>query len=92
MQDETMRLISDAVENFEVSGLSRAEAIAKVNADSKRLNDLGRENYKRLAGGAEARATQARLPLNALQRRALFPEDSYDVPVNQLIIRGLLGQ
>ena len=90
MQDETMRLISDAVENFEVSGLSRAEAIAKVNADSKRLNDLGRENYKRLAGEAEARATQARLPLNALQRRALFPEDSYDVPVNQLIIRGLL--
>lgn len=92
MQDETMRLISDAVENFEVSGLSRAEAIAKVNADAKRLNDLGRENYKRLAGEAEARATQARLPLNALQRRALFPEDSYDVPVNQLIIRGLLGQ
>jgi len=31
-------------------------------------------------------------PAGTAQRRALFPEDSYDVPVNQLIIRGLLGQ
>lgn len=28
--------------------------------------------------------------LNAAQRRELFPLDSYDVPVDQLIIRGLL--
>jgi hypothetical protein len=47
--------------------------------------------YRRLAGEAEARAVEKRLPLNAAQRRALFPEDSYDVPINQLIIRGLLG-
>lgn len=46
--------------------------------------------YKNLAGEAEARATQARIPLDAAQRRALFPEDSYDVPVNGLIVRGLL--
>jgi hypothetical protein len=52
----------------------------------------GKELYKRLAGEAEARATQARIPLDAAQRRALFPEDSYDVPVNQLIVRGLLGK
>jgi hypothetical protein len=48
--------------------------------------------YKRLAGEAEARATQARIPLGATERRALFPLDSYDVPLDQLIIRGLLGQ
>lgn len=42
--------------------------------------------YQRLAGEAEARATQARMPLNALQRRDLFPFDSYDVPVDQLIM------
>ena len=48
--------------------------------------------YKNLAGEAEARATQARIPLDASQRRALFPEDSYDVPMNQLIVRGLLGK
>jgi hypothetical protein len=46
--------------------------------------------YRRLAGEAEARAVEKRLPLDAAQRRALFPEDSYDVPINQLIIRGLL--
>ena len=48
------------------------------------------EAYARLAGEAEARATQARIPLDAAQRRALFPEDSYDLPINQLIVRGLL--
>jgi len=48
------------------------------------------EYYRRLAGEAEARATQARIPLDATQRRSTFPEDSYDVPINQLIVRGLL--
>jgi hypothetical protein len=46
--------------------------------------------YQNLAGEAEARATQARIPLDATQRRSTFPEDSYDVPINQLIVRGLL--
>ena len=48
------------------------------------------ELYRRLAGEAEARATQARMNMNAAQRREVFPLDSYDVPVDQLIIRGLL--
>lgn len=48
------------------------------------------EAYWKLAGEAEARATQSRLNMDAAQRRATFPEDSYDVPINQLIIRGLL--
>lgn len=43
--------------------------------------------YKRLAGEAESRATEARMNLNAQQRRDLFPLDSYDVPIDQLIIR-----
>jgi hypothetical protein len=52
--------------------------------------ELSFDAYKKLAGEAEARATQARIPLDAAQRRAKFPLDSYDVPVDQLIIRGLL--
>ena len=44
--------------------------------------------YKNLAGEAEARATQARMNMNAAQRRDVFPLDSYDVPIDQLIIRG----
>lgn len=58
--------------------------------------------YRALAGEAEARATQARMNMNAAQRREVFPLDSYDVPVDQLIVRrtsdgpqmstGLLGK
>ena len=43
--------------------------------------------YQRLAGEAEARATQARMNMTPEQRRAAFPEESYDVPINQLIIK-----
>lgn len=50
------------------------------------------EAYYRLAGEAEARATQARMNMNAQQRRDVYPFDSYDVPTDQLIVRGLLGQ
>lgn len=45
------------------------------------------EMYRRLAGEAEARATQARMNLTPEQRLALFPADSYDVPLDQLIVR-----
>jgi len=45
------------------------------------------ESYRRLAGEAEARATQKRRNLTDEQRRAEFPERSYDVPINELIIR-----
>jgi hypothetical protein len=43
--------------------------------------------YRRLAGEAEARATQARMGLTQQQRRELFPLESYDVPLNELVIR-----
>ncbi len=44
-----------------------------------------REQYKRLAGEAEARAVQARMGMTKEQRRQTFPFSSYDVPVNELI-------
>ena len=44
--------------------------------------------YRRLAGEAEARATQSRMNMNMDQRLNTYPLDSYDVPVDQLIIRG----
>lgn len=46
-----------------------------------------RDAYHRLAGEAEARAVQERMRLTPAQRRALFPLDSYDVPINSLIYR-----
>ena len=43
--------------------------------------------YQRLAGEAEARAVQKRMNMTDTQRRVIFPYESYDVPVNQLIVR-----
>lgn len=43
--------------------------------------------YRRLAGEAEARAVQSRMNMTPKQRGLLFPLDSYDVPLDQLIIR-----
>jgi hypothetical protein len=46
--------------------------------------------YLRLAGEAEARAVESRINLSPEQRLQMFPLESYDVPINQLIIRNLL--
>jgi hypothetical protein len=40
--------------------------------------------YQRLMGEAEARATASRRLLTPEQRRATFPAQSYDMPINQL--------
>lgn len=41
--------------------------------------------YKSLAGEAEARAVQTRMNMTPEQRRATFPEESYDVPIKNLV-------
>jgi hypothetical protein len=43
--------------------------------------------YQRLAGEAEARAVQSRMNMTPQQRLATYPYQSYDVPINQLIVR-----
>lgn len=49
--------------------------------------DEGYDLYRRLLGEAEARAVQARMNMTPAERRATFPLDSYDVPIDQLIVR-----
>lgn len=44
-------------------------------------------SYWNNAGEAEARATQKRMMMDAAQRRNVFPADSYDAPLSDLIIR-----
>ena len=46
--------------------------------------------YNRLGGEAEARAVQARMNMTPAQRAQTFPLKSYDVPINELILKGLL--
>jgi hypothetical protein len=54
---------------------------------NQKLSANAEEAYRRLAGEAEARAVQSRMNMTPAQRRATFPEESYDVPLNELIIR-----
>jgi len=56
-----------------------------IEAEKRAKNPT--EAYRRLAGEAEARATQKRMDMTAQERRAMFPEDSYDVPLEELIVR-----
>lgn len=49
------------------------------------------EQYRRQMGEAEARAAAARRMLTPEQRRQLFPEDSYDMPITDLLYRDPLG-
>jgi hypothetical protein len=69
----------------------------ELKVDFDNLNSLNQKlgkyalspqaKYERLAGEAEARAVQARMNMDAGQRRATYPLDSFDVPVDQLITR-----
>lgn len=54
---------------------------------NQKLSANAEEAYRRLAGEAEARAVQSRMNMTPEQRLATFPEESYDVPLNELIIR-----
>lgn len=48
--------------------------------------------YRNLAGEAEARAVQYRRGYDPDERAIMFPYDSYDVPVSELIVRMMRGQ
>jgi hypothetical protein len=58
---------------------------SQLNKDD--LYDMAFRQYRQLAGEAEARAVQKRMNMTPEQRRTTFPEESYDVPINQLMIR-----
>jgi hypothetical protein len=81
--------------------VARANAKQQMDFYGKKIEPLRdlrgvttpEEAYTRLAGEAEARATQARMNMNMAQRREVFPLDSWDVPLDQLIVRrGLLDE
>lgn len=73
--------------------LASEQEAQKLRNWAGRIDEFGDgmvyDAYRSLAGEAEARATQARMNMTPEQRRASFPLDSYDVPLNQLIIQGL---
>lgn len=72
-------------------GVQKREGFAR-GGDSGQFNQQStpyspRQAYQRLAGEAEARAVQKRLDYTPEQRRAIYPLDDYDVPLDELIFR-----
>ena len=61
------------------------DALSFLSAEDMKRTPFGQ--YQRLAGEAEARATEARLNLTNAERRAKFPYESYDMPKTELIIQ-----
>lgn len=76
--------------SISLSGLSPDEILAKLESTRRSPS----ENYRRLAGEAEARLVQRRMNLSPEQRLQYYPytEGQYglDVPYNELIVKGLL--
>jgi hypothetical protein len=75
-----------SIDNFNFNINRLKNAMSKLETTGADRDPMWQ--YRHLAGEAEARATQARMNMDMAQRRATFPLDSYDVPANQLIIRG----
>jgi uncharacterized protein YqeY len=63
------------MDKYKPDAIKAAETIAKYK-DIKALTP--EEQYMRSAGEAESRAIQSRMNLNMDERRALFPEQSFD--------------
>jgi Large polyvalent protein associated domain 23 len=90
----------DAVfKQWEAESAGKFPAVERATALEKSLGEQkvplspppefiqGEDVYRQLMGEAEARAVQARLPYDSARRRATPPWQSYDVPLNSLIIR-----
>ena len=77
--DSTTHELQHAVQNQEGWQSGGTEAMFK---DLPNMSAF--EQYRRMASEAEARAAASRRTLTLEQRRALFPEESYDIPLGQL--------
>jgi hypothetical protein len=71
------------MDKYKPDAIKAAETIAKYK-DIKALTP--EEQYMRSAGEAESRAIQSRMNLNMDERRALFPEQSFDRNMKDLIV------
>lgn len=78
--DSTTHELQHAVQNLEGFQPGGTESMFGLGEEAF-------QKYRLLAGEAEARAAAARRLMNEQQRRATFPLTSYDVPINQLILK-----
>ena len=88
-----MDLVNDYAENPS----SQLEEISNFYGLNRRSSAMSADDiYKRLFGEAEARLTQGRQDLTPEQRLEYFPYNQgqygLDVPLDEVIVRGLLGK
>jgi hypothetical protein len=58
-----------------------------INRKYKNFSEMTpEESYALLGGEAEARATQARMNMDEKQRLATYPAESYDRPIQNLLV------
>jgi hypothetical protein len=71
--------------------LEQSPSLNNFGLEAERLRKLSNlnpeEGYRRLAGEAEARAVQARRQMSPEEQRAIYPLQSYDVPIKDLIFK-----
>lgn len=77
--DSTTHELQHAIQNLEGWQSGGTETMFK---DLPNMSAF--EQYRRMASEAEARAAALRRTLTPEQRRAIFPEESYDIPIGQL--------
>jgi len=77
--DTAVHELQHAIQNLEGWQSGGRETLFK---DMPNLSAF--EQYRRLQGEAEARAAAVRRLLSPEERRAIFPEKSYDIPINEL--------
>lgn len=89
-ENETMLFLEKALKNMPEE--KKQEVLDRYfSATDKAAKFRGLEYYKNSPGEAEANATMYRRNLTDEERRANFPLDSYAVPLDKLIFRGLAG-
>jgi hypothetical protein len=84
---DPLRLVKPGARTKGLALEKEARSIDQKALDAYRSEQAKFDLYQRLAGEAEARAVESRMNMTPEQRRAMFPEESYDVPMNELIIR-----
>lgn len=98
--DAMFRELSDEIYKYDLAVRYGKDELRPKLEELKKARDMlsgsDFDNYKRLAGEAEARLTQSRMNLDAAQRLQHYPYDmgeyGLDVPMDQLVVRGLLGE
>jgi hypothetical protein len=77
------------LQQYEIDRYKQWEELKAKEDDllAKSLEISPYEAYKRIAGEAEARLTQARMNMTAEQRLKSYPLDMMDVPISEQIVR-----